>query len=209
MDGFYADGAPRPPQGGYRAPTESMNTGSGVTDRAAEKMSKVSRILSLEGKRGYATRSSIYVRHLAYLLTVLVCCGLTQAFTAGVGRADGGGVFMLLACATIVVTGAVATLFYANLRREIVEKVRHYVFGLTLLPSTLVAGFLSAAQNWFGADTFSTTLSNALPVVFLASVLIPAFVFVKEIVGIRTLYRSRLDDEEAVRLYTRQDGMQR
>lgn len=206
MSGIYADGAPSAP----REPGDELHQPHrGVTDRAAASVSRVSRILAFEGRRGQATRATIFVRHAAYFLTVVLCSALTQTFTAGIGRAEGGGVFMLLACAAIVVVGAASTLFYANLRREIVEKVRHYVFGLTLLPGTLIAAFLRAAQHWFGEDAFSTTMSTALPVVFLATVLLPAFVFVKEIVGIRTLHRSRLDDEEAVLLYTRQDSSQR
>jgi hypothetical protein len=49
----------------------------------------------------------------------------------------------------------------------------------------------------------------ALPVVFLLTVVLPAFIFVKEIAGMRAIYRSTLDDQEAVTLWTRQDGLQR
>jgi hypothetical protein len=38
---------------------------------------------------------------------------------------------------------------------------------------------------------------------------LPSFIFVKEVTGMRSLYRSNLDDQEAVTLWTRQDGLQK
>ena len=48
-----------------------------------------------------------------------------------------------------------------------------------------------------------------MPIVFLATVILPVFIFIKEMAGIRTLYRTKLDDQEQVSLWTRNDGLQR
>ena len=118
---------------------------------------------------------------------------------------------MLFSCAVISSSGAVATLFYVNLRKEIVERVRHYIFGIILVPGTLLAVTLRALQEWewVNEGSLGKTLQAALPAIFLASVVLPAIVFVKELVGIRTLHRTKLDDEESVQLWTRQDDLQR
>lgn len=179
-----------------------------ITERATR---KVSRIRQFEGLRGYSSRATLAIKYINYFLLILLCCGLTGYLTKSVRFASGGGTFMLFSIAVITVTGAVATLFYVNLRNELVERVRHYVFGIVLIPGTLLAMTLRAFQEWEWANEGSLggTLRGALPVVFLASVVLPAIVFVKEIVGIRTLHRSKLDDEESVQLWTRQDGLQR
>jgi hypothetical protein len=83
------------------------------------------------------------------------------------------------------------------------------MFGIVLFPGTLLALFLHVTKSWWGQDSISSTLSMALPVVFLLTVVLPAFIFVKEIAGMRAIYRSTLDDQEAVTLWTRQDGLQR
>jgi Na+/proline symporter len=116
---------------------------------------------------------------------------------------------MLLACTTVISIGAVSTLFYVNLRNTIVQRVRHYVFGIIAFPGALLALFLKGAQTWLSKDALGSTLGAALPVLFLATVIIPAFVFAKEMMGIRSLHLSKLDDEEAVKLWTRQDGLSR
>jgi hypothetical protein len=116
---------------------------------------------------------------------------------------------MLLSCSTIAFTGSIATLFYTNLRNEIISKVKHYIFGIIILPGVLLAGFLNITKNFWGGDTLSSTLSLAIPVIFLVTVVLPAFIFVKEMSGLRSLHKSTLDDQEAVTLWTRQDGLQR
>lgn len=173
--------------------------------------SKVSRVRQFEGLRGYSTRSAIAIKHLAYFLLITLVSGVTEAATQGVKYASGGGKFMFVACSTIAFTGAVSTLFYVNLRQELVEKVRHYVFGIILIPGMLLSLLLRALQEWEWANegSLGTTLQAALPAVFLATVVLPTLVFVKEMLGIRTLHRSKLDDQEAVHLWTRQDGLQR
>lgn len=214
--GAWTDGAPmrrlpvdnpsRPLGDAGRIPDNARTLS--ITEKATR---KVSRIRQFEGLRGYSSRAALAVKYSNYFLCVLLCCGLTGYLTKGVRFASGGGTFMLFSCAVVTVTGAVATLFYVNLRNELVERVRHYLFGLILLPGTLLAMMLRAFQEWEWANEGSLggTLRGALPIVFLSSVLLPAIIFVKEIVSVRTLHRNRLDDEESVQLWTRQDGLQR
>lgn len=191
--------APLPPLAGKE---EKLSTPAKVT-RA------VSRITQFEGPRGYSARIAVYFRYISYFLMIIGCSALTEVCTKGIPNAAGGGKWMFLSTTVIVVGGAISTLFYVNLRNEIIEKVRHYVFGISLLPGTLVALFLYATSDFLGQDAFGGTLAIALPIVFLCTVIIPALVFIKEMTGIRTMHQSRLDDEEAVRTYTRQDGLQR
>lgn len=233
MNGAWADGAPREPltptgvPGAYsdernnqtwvdprmNAP-QTLNRTAGptqrtrITDRAT---ARVRRIREFEGPRGMSARGTLLLRYVNYFLLTLLGCGLTGWATNGVKYAAGGGTFMLFSCATIAAVGAGSTLFYVNLRNEIVERVRHYIFGIILLPGTLLAFVLRSLQEWewVNEGSLGTTLQAALPAIFLATVVLPAIVFVKEMVGIRTLHRSRLDDEEAVHLWTRHDGLQR
>lgn len=165
----------------------------------------------MEGLRGRSTRVSVAAKYTTYFAAILAGSGLTEWLTDGVRYASGGGRFMFSAITLITATGAVSTFFYVNMRAELVEKVRHYVFAITLAPGVLTAAALGAVQNWQYANegSLGVTLQMALPAVFLATVALPAIIFVKEMLGIRTLHRSRLDDQEAVQLWTRQDGLQR
>jgi hypothetical protein len=229
VNGAWADGAPQQPitptglphglpyqhdpgapaPAGNPWPERSAATPrQSVVDRAT---ARVGRVRQFEGIRGYSSRATLFLKYVNYFFLILLVCGVTSFATEGVRYATGGGMFMLFSCTTITVTGAVATLFYVNLRREIVERVRHYVFGIVLFPGALLGLLLRALQEWewVNEGSLGTTLQAALPAIFLATVLLPAIVFVKEIVGVRTLHRSRLDDEEAVQLWTRQDGLQR
>ncbi len=221
MNGAWSDGAPVAQQATPGAPTsgtpdshavgqarQATSRTIGVTERAAK---RVSRVRQFEGQRGYSSRATLVLRYVNYFLLIALFCGLTGLLTRGVRYASGGGTFMLFSCAVISASGAVATLFYVNLRKEIVERVRHYIFGIILIPGTLLAVTLRALQEWewVNEGSLGKTLQAALPAIFLASVVLPAIVFVKELVGIRTLHRTKLDDEESVQLWTRQDGLQR
>jgi heme/copper-type cytochrome/quinol oxidase subunit 3 len=149
------------------------------------------------------------MRYMSYFAVIVGASALTQALTAGIPNASNGGMWMFLSATVIVFGGALGTLFYANLRNEVIERVRHYVFGISVLPGLLVAVFLRATREFLGGDAFGGTLEVALPIVFLCTVILPALVFIKELAGIRTLHRSRMDDQEAMALWTRQDGIQR
>lgn len=167
------------------------------------------RIKKIEGLRGISNRSSVMFKYISYFFSILLFSSLTQALTDGIQYAQGGGIYMLLSCTTISFTGAIATFFYTNLRNELIAKIKHYIFGIIILPGTLLAGFLNITKSFWGDDTLSSTLALAVPVVFLVTVVLPSFIFVKEVTGMRSLYRSNLDDQEAVTLWTRQDGLQK
>jgi hypothetical protein len=173
--------------------------------------SRLDRVRQFEGLRGYSTRAALAVKYLAYFMIISTFSGVTQAATNGVKYASGGGKFLFVASMLVASTGAIATLFYANLRNEIVEKVRHYIFGIMLIPGMLLALLLRALQEWEWANegSLGITLQAALPAVFLATVVLPTLVFVKEMLGIRTLHRTKMDDQESLQLWTRQDGLQR
>lgn len=173
--------------------------------------SRVNRIRQFEGLRGYSTRAALAVKYLTYFLLITAFSGVTQVATNGVKYASGGGKFLFVSCALVAVAGSTSTLFYANLRNEIVEKVRHYIFGIMLIPGMMLALMLRALQQWEWANegSLGVTLQAALPAVFLATVVLPTLVFIKEMLGIRTLHRTKMDDQEAVQLWTRQDGLQR
>ena len=202
---FFADGAPSNYNNYNNLTKDDIDT-SKITDRVTR---TVNRISQFEGLRGRSTRNSLFFRYISYMLIIIASSALTQGATLGIRYAEGGGIFMLLSCTSITVVGAIATLFYVNLRNEIISRIRHYVFGIICFPGVLLALFLYATSSWWGDDAFSNTLSTALPVIFLVTVVLPAFIFIKEIAGMRTIYRSTLDDEEAVALWSRQDGLQR
>lgn len=208
--GAWADGVGA---GGKTLPNEDdqvpLTKPGKYTGGVTEKVQKISKIRKIEGPRGYSTRAAVILRYVGYAFVILVASGLTQAATNGVSNAQGGGWFMLLSITSVIVVGAISTLFYLNMRVTIVSRVRHYVFGLIALPGTLLAIFLKAAESWLGSDTLGSTLGLALPIIFLATIILPAFVFAKEMMSIRTLNQSKLDDEEAVLLWTRQDGLSR
>lgn len=214
---IWADGAPTAPTPPSHAPSQTATPpsalGSGrVTDRVTTAVNRqVSRITQFEGRRGHSARAALTLKWITFYLFALLGCGITQLLTSDVTYAKHGGLFMLASITVVAVTGAVSTLFYVNLRTEIVEKVRHYVFAIIVVPGTLVAGIVRAIQQWewIHEGSLGTTLQIALPIVFLATVVLPMFIFVKEMLEIRTIYRSKLDDQEAVQLWTRQDGFQR
>lgn len=202
MSNFYSDGSP------YA--NENKSTKNDAANFTENVSSKVSKVVQFEGLRGRSTRLSVIFRYFSYFLFALTCAIVTQGATSGMNNASGGGMFMLLSVTMITFSGAVSTMLYPNMRVEIVHRVRHYVFGIVSIPGTALALFLKAGESWLGSgDTLAATLGAAGPIVFLATIVLPAFVFVKEMFGIKTLNRSKLDDEEAVLLWTRQDGTQR
>jgi|MesohylFT_1024984.scaffolds.fasta_scaffold07581_2 hypothetical protein len=208
--GAWSDGVPTQSHDGKTPQPGAEHLGIGrYTSRVTQAAQRVSRLHQFEGTRGASSRASVVFRHVSYVLAVLLSAAVTQAATAGIRNAQGGGWFMMLSCTSVVTIGAISTLFYVNLRNQIIQRVRHYVFGIIAFPGTLLSIFLKAAQSWLGEDTLGSTLGAALPVLFLATVIIPAFVFGKEMMGIRSLHLSKLDDEEAVKLWTRQDGLSR
>ena len=172
--------------------------------------SKVGTIRQFEGLRGRSTRAALVVKYLNQFIFIIILAGIAERLTQGVPYASGGGKYMLFSCSVVALVGAGATLFYVNLRRELLEKVRHYIFGIILVPGTLIACLLYVLPNWSSSEggELGGVLNSVLPSILIAAVVLPALVFVKEILGIRTLHRSTMDDQEAVALWSRQDGLQ-
>ena len=230
MNGAWSDGAPLRGGVGIDNPTgldhnhmpydrsnNALYTSTPQYAEPAEKpsipsilTSKVNTMRQFEGRRGRSTRATLVLKYVNQFILIALFCGVTEKLTEGIPYASGGGQFMLFSATVISVVGALATLFYVNLRRELLEKVRHYIFGVILIPGTLVAGVLHILPNWSSAEggELGGLLNGVMPSIFLATVVLPAVVFVKEILGIRTLHRSTMDDQEAVALWSRQDGLQ-
>lgn len=204
--GAFSDGAPTSTSSQSDSASEGTVT-RGYTDNITE---KVSRVMQFEGLRGRSNRFAVVFRYASYFLSILVASSLTQVFTAGIANVSGGGWFMLICVTTICAVGAGATMAYPNLRPELVHKVRFYSFNVVAIPGTIFAGVLRTSQQWLGVDTLGKTLGMAIPLIFLSTLILPALVFVKEVVGLRGISRSKLDDQEAVLLWTRQsDGKAR
>ena len=174
---------------------------------------RVSNLRTFEGPRGAATRSTVYLRHLGYFLTILLCSGITQACFAGVSGATSGGEWMLLSASFQLVVAAVGSFMFANHRVEINHQVRSYVFGYTVLPGTGMAVFMWAARHLSSgptnSDVFINSLNSALPWLYFLPIIIPAVIFMKTVAGMRVLNRVQLDDQETMKTYTRNDGHQR
>lgn len=165
---------------------------------------KVSRILSLEGLRGKSSRYALLLKYISIFISVLLLSSVTQYLTRGVKNVSGGGWFML-SCSTIIfIVGSIATMMYPNMRSELIHKTKFYVMNIICVPGAIFSLLIRFAQNWLGTDTLGQTLGIAIPVIFLSTLILPALVYIKEIVGLRGINRSKLDDEEAVLLWTRQ-----
>lgn len=172
------------------------------------------RILRTEGPRGAVTRSTVWLRYVGYLLTIVACSALTHGLLVRAQTTQLGGKFMLFAAALMAFTAAVGCAVYPTHRDMVIEEFRHYVFGLCLYPGTGIAAIIWAMQSMLdnpnaNDDTMMQLLSFSVPVVFVCTLLIPPALFIKQVVGAQTLHRSTLDDEEMVAMYTRQDGHQR
>lgn len=167
-----------------------------------------------EGPRSMSTRTSVMLRYVAYFLTVLLCSGITNAFLSAASITAHGGSFMLFSATLMFATAAVATILFPNSRRDILGQMRHYVFGLSVLPGTAIAGIIWALHDMLNSassssDTMSTLMGFAIPIVFFTTVIIPPVIFVKAVAGYYSLNRSRMSDAEMMALYNRQDPLQR
>ena len=220
MNGAYSDGAPMRNAGSHEHTGLNYNGMpygdapiSGATAQSLPSLltSKVSVMRQFEGLRGRSTRATLVLKYINQFILIILFAGLTERLTRGVPYASGGGKFMIFSCTVVSLTGAGATLFYVNMRRELIEKVRHYIFGIILVPGTLIACLLKVLPEWSASEggELGGVLNSVLPSIFIAGVVLPALVFVKEILGIRTLHRSTMDDQEAVAMWTRQDGLQK
>jgi hypothetical protein len=172
-----------------------------------------SAIKVVEGPRGLSIRATVILRYALYMLAIMICAGTTQGMLATMPEVSNGGMWMLFSATLTLFTAAAGCAFYVNQRKEIIEQCRHFLFGIMLFPGTGLAVLMWATRGVVTSSTSSSVLSstfqNALPLVFFATVIIPALIFVKMIAGMRNLHRSRLDDQEAIALWTRQDNLVR
>jgi hypothetical protein len=174
---------------------------------------RASRIHTFEGPRGYSARTAVYLRYAAYFLVIVMCSAVTHVAFSHTGTfAVDGGFLMFLVSGMVLVAGAAGTMLYTNQRNELIEQVRHYLFGMMTFPGAAVSlvmwGSTGMVNPNVARDTFTNMLSFGLPMVFYCTVVIPAILFIKLLAGMRTLHRSTMDDQEMVNLWTRLDGKQ-
>jgi hypothetical protein len=174
---------------------------------------QASRRFTFEGPRGLSTRATIWLRYASYLMVIVLASVITGACFASTPGAASGGQWMLLSAAFQLATAAVGSWFVPNHRPEIIQQVRAYVFGYTVLPGTGIAIFMWAAGHMTSSanspDVFITAMQSALPWIFFLPIILPAVIFVKSVAGMRVINREQLDDQELMRVYTRNDGHQR
>jgi hypothetical protein len=173
----------------------------------------VKEITRSQGPRGFATRGGVVMKYAGWLGLLVLSSVITQAATSGIPLLNNSGTWMYTMAAIQCVTAGLGMIAFANNRNEIMMMLRHYLFGLSVLPGTVIAitiwatySTLIGIQN----SSMASVLTEALPWAFFIAIFIPAIVFVKYITGLRTLNRTNLDDQEAVSLWTRQsDGLAR
>lgn len=176
---------------------------------------RASRMATVEGPRGISTRAAVFLRYIAYFLVIACCSAISHYCFEHVGKYLLGGKLMFGLSGLTVLAAALGTVFYVNQRNEIIEQTRHYVFGLMCLPGAVLALIMWGATKLAGPspsgheDQFLNVLFIGLPALYFCTVVIPPVLFIKMLAQIRTLHRSRLDDEEMMTLWTRQDGHQR
>jgi len=222
--GVYADGAPpvshetgrtttarpynfdipdsiaTPPQGGVVARTTRV----------------ASRMRTIEGMRGYSTRTALLARHAASFLGLMVCVAISHWAFASIPAWRFGGLVMLYSVTFIFLIAAIGSIVFAEARAEIQNQARHFVFGIIALPGASMAIFMRVINSNLATpsaqeDMFISVLrGNALPLAYFTLVVIPAFVFAKYVFGgIRSANRSALTSEETIATYMRHDGWQR
>ena len=168
----------------------------------------------VEGPRGAATRSSVVLRYASYLLVMVIATVVTGACFASVPGATTGGEWMLLSASFQLVTAAIGSFFLVQNRNEIIAQVRSYVFGYTVLPGTGIAIFMWAARHLApgtaaNPDVFVNSLNAALPWLYFLPIILPAVIFLKTVAGMRMIHREQLDDQEMMKVWTRNDHLQR
>lgn len=185
----------------------------GYTIRAGVSGFNPSETVRTQGPRGRATKVSIFVKYASWLFIIILASAATQAATAGIPLLHNAGMWMYVMSAIQCLTAGAAMVAFANNRNDILTSLRHYLFGLSILPATGLALIMWITYNTLLANTSSSmaqVLTSALPWGFFITMFIPAAVFIKYVTGLRTLHRTNLDNEEAVSLWTRQsDGLSR
>jgi len=171
------------------------------------------RALQTEGERGAATRWSVVARYVSYLLVLVGATGVAHLAFSSDPSMSLGGVLLLVSVTAIAVTGALGMVFMPEQREEITKQAKHFMFGVVAFPGVglalMHAVVRSSGLDPAGQDAFVAMLSGSIPWLYIFATLIPMAVFIKLVAGMRTIHSSRLGDEEELRLYTRQDGLQR
>jgi len=214
----YSDGAPldgfAPPGTGnssYSAPSAGVlgppsSTPHGVPISQEQEPSA---ILRVEGPRGRSTRTAVIFRYIGFFAAIALCSAVAEAVTAGVPNASKAGAWMFASCTVMSLAAAVGTAAFPANRLEVLEQWRHFLFGLCLFPGTGIAIFIWATSGLFSStsnDAFAGLMADALPILYFVTVVIPTLIFIKWVAGQRTIYRSRMDDQEMVEMWTRQTG---
>lgn len=215
--GMYGDGAPLSQRGTVTATNPFGVDFEYDPDRRKAKAGRVKfpagRLIQFEGLRGLSTLATVRLRYFSYFATIMVVTGSVHWMHSST-RWHTAGLWMLLSSALMVATAAAGTMIYTNQRNEIIEQMLNFVFGYAIFPGLGFAVLMRAADGFFGTagaqnDPFTFMLGGALPILYFITVLMPPLVFIKTIAGLRNLHRSNLDNEEYMRLYTRQDDLSR
>ncbi len=177
----------------------------------------VANIRRVEGDRGIATRWTVVFRYVVYMLGIILTAAIVGAYPA---LGPLAARLLILSCVMIIVTAAIAAVLYPVERRNLIEQMKFFVFGVVCFPAIVLGALLSvvsrATLGGSGSavatpsDALIVSLAqNAMPYLFWATVLVPPFIFVKTVVGLRKLHRDRTDDEEMMRIVSRQDHLYR
>lgn len=192
--------------------TSKIDNARGFLDRITGSARR-SRIYSIEGPRGSVTRGSIWLKYIGFFFAIMIASLMTHGLLHAAQTTESGGKFMLFSAAFTTVTAVLGTVFYPNHRNEIIREMRHYLFGMCLLPATGIATIIWAMQSMLHTstaqkDTMMQLLQFSVPVIFVCTLIIPPAIFVKYIAGIGSINRAQFDDEEMMSTYTRQDRIQ-
>lgn len=173
----------------------------------------VSAVMASEGERGLAARWAVLLRYGAYLGGIAVASLIVGAYPPLGALATR---LLQISCAMIVLAASVASIVYPTERRNLVDQMRFFLFGVICFPAVVLGALMSvvsgstagSSSQSLGAsgDTVMVNLAHTtLPYLFWATVVVPPFIFVKMVVGLRKIHRDRTDDEEMMSRLSRQD----
>lgn len=183
-----------------------------VSDVPPELVERLSRRWRSEGPGAPATRASVWLKHLTYLVVTLLCVAVVHAAYSVDPALRVGGYLLLTSMTIMYATAAVGTLVHADSRDEIADLLRRFAFSYVLFPATGIAVLFWALHQLDVAnegDMLYRLVYEGLTWLFVLDVFFPMAIFIKSVVGFRTLKKSKMDPEEEMGLWTRQDGLQR
>lgn len=170
-------------------------------------------VLRVEGERGIANRWTVLLRYLSYLGGIYITSLIVGAYPALGPLATR---LLQVSCAVIICAACAASIAYPTERRALVDQMRFWVFGVVCFPALVlgalmsvvtasIAGASSHALSAAGDRVMVNLAATALPYAFWLTVVVPPFIFVKTVVGLRKIHRDRTDDEEMMSRLARQD----